>query len=326
MIIVTGASGHIGNVLVKMLLQEGYEVGVVDLDPVNDLVIKDLDVKFFKGDVRDLDFLTEIFKQAEYVFHIAGIVAIAPGNKELMYSVNVQGTKNIVKACLDSGVRRLVYTSSVHALYEPPRGKSIVEKLGDIEDDFGEYAKTKVLATKEVMKGVEKGLDAVVVYPSGVIGPFDYKSSEMGELMKMYSGGEVPFYIDGEYNFVDVRDVARGIILAWQKGVKGEDYILAGEKITVNELFKVISEFTGIKTPKIKIPIFIAKILAPFALIYYRLSKKVPVFTPYSLKVLESNCEISSEKAKKELGYSYRSIKDSVRDILKWKKKEDVEI
>lgn len=327
MVIVTGASGHIGNVLVRTLLKQGYEVGVTDLDPENDPILKTLNVKTYKGDIRDLDFLIETFKDAKYVFHIAGIVAIAPGKKDLMYSVNVQGTKNVVEACIRTNVRRLVYTSSVHALYEPPIGEVVTETLAVTTDEvLGEYAKTKVLATREVLKGIERGLDAVITYPSGVIGPYDFKSSEMGEMVKAYAQGKYKYYIDGAYNFVDVRDVAKGLCLAMAKGKKGEGYILAGEKITVKELFKIVSKLKNIPEPKFKIPTVIAKILAPLALVYYKVAKQIPVFTPYSLAVLESNPDISSLKAIKELGYSYRSIQDSLTDIIKWTDGKEVKI
>ncbi|MFA7683050.1 MAG: SDR family NAD(P)-dependent oxidoreductase [Candidatus Dojkabacteria bacterium] len=327
MIIVTGASGHIGNVLVRHLLKKGLEVGVTDRDPENDPVLKPLNLKMYKGDVRDIDFLRKTFKDADAVIHTAGIVSITPWKKELMHEVNVEGTKNVVQACIDSKVKRLVYTSSVHALYEPPKGKFLIEKLAkSVTDVLGEYAKTKVLATREVLKGIEKGLDAVITYPSGVIGPYDFKHSEMGEMIHDYSSGQYKYYVDGAYNFVDVRDVANGIYLALTKGKKGEEYILAGNKITVKELFKLISEITNIEEPKFKIAMPFAKFLAPFALVYYKVTKKVPVFTPYSLAVLESNADISSEKAVKELGYSYRSIKESVNDTIEWNKGSKVDI
>jgi dihydroflavonol-4-reductase len=327
MIIVTGASGHIGNVLVRTLLKKGLEVGVIDLDPDNNPVLKPLNLKMYKGDIRDLNFLINTFKNADTVIHAAGIVSITPWKKKLMNAVNVQGTRNVVKACLEANVKRLVYTSSVHALYEPPKGKSVIEKLaGSVKKVLGEYAKTKVLATKEVFKGIKKGLDAVITYPSGVIGPYDFKDSEMGEMIKDYCEGKYKYYVDGAYNFVDVRDVTNGIYLAMTKGKKGEEYILAGNRITVQELFHKISKITKTPPPKFKIPTPIAKLLAPFALIYYKITKQVPIFTPYSLAVLNSNSKISSKKAVKYLGYSYRSVEESLIDVINWNKGKDIEI
>jgi dihydroflavonol-4-reductase len=327
MVIVTGASGHIGNVLVRTLLKKGLDVKVIDLDPDNDPVLKPLNLKMYKGDIRDLDFLTKTFQGADTVIHTAGIVSITPWKKKLMNAVNVQGTRNVVQACLRNNVKRLVYTSSVHALYEPSKEHSVIEKLANsVKEVLGEYAKTKVLATREVFKGIKQGLDAVIPYPSGVIGPYDFKKSEMGEMIRDYSMGEYKYYVDGAYNFVDVRDVANGIYLAMTKGKKGEEYILAGNKITVEELFKEISELTNTPQPKFKIPTLLAKIIAPLALMYYKISKETPIFTPYSLAVLNSNANISSRKAEKELGYSYRSVKESLMDIISWNEGKEVEI
>jgi dihydroflavonol-4-reductase len=327
MIIVTGGSGHIGNVLVRTLLKKDLEVGVIDLDPDNDPVLQPLKIKMYKGDIRDLNFLINTFKQADIVIHTAGIVSITPWEKKLMNIVNVQGTRNVVQACLEAKVKRLVYTSSVHALYEPPKGNSVIEKLASsVREVLGEYAKTKVLATKEVFNGIKKGLDAVITYPSGVIGPYDFKNSEMGEMIRDYCNGKYRYYVDGAYNFVDVRDVANGIYLAMTKGKKGEEYILAGNRITVQELFHKISKITKTPPPKFKIPTPIAKLLAPFALVYYKISGQVPIFTPYSLAVLNSNSKISSEKAVKDLGYSFRSVERSLVDIINWNKGKDLAI
>jgi len=148
----------------------------------------------------------------------------------------------------------------------------------------------------------------------------------MGEMIHDYASGQYKYYVDGAYNFVDVRDIANGIYLAMTKGKKGEEYILAGNKITVKELFKTISELTDIKEPKFKIAMPFAKLIAPLALIYYKITKKIPIFTPYSLAVLESNADISSEKAQKDLGYTYRSIKKSIDDIIKWNKGKQITI
>ncbi|MBN1374059.1 NAD-dependent epimerase/dehydratase family protein [Candidatus Dojkabacteria bacterium] len=326
MIIVTGASGHLGNVLVRYLLTMEKEVGVVDLDPQNDPVLKDLPVKMYKGDVRDLDFLIKTFSQAEYVFHLAGIVAISPGKEDLMYDVNINGTKNVVAACMKTGIKRLVYTSSVHALHEPPKGIPLTEKLGDPEKVLGPYAKTKILGTREIFKGIKAGLNAVITYPSGVIGPYDFKGSEMGNLINDYIKGKFRFYLDGAYNFVDVRDIARGLWLAKEKGKSGEDYILSGYTITVKELFRSLSELTGIKQPKFRMQTWFAKFVAPLAVLYYRTTKTTPVFTPYSINVLNSNAEMSFKKASADLGYTVRPLIDTLSAIIRWRKGQNIEI
>ena len=183
---------------------------------------------------------------------------------------------------------------------------------------IGEYGKSKALATIEVIKGIKKGLNAVIVCPTGIIGPYDYKKSEIGELILEYSKKRIGAYIKGEYDFVDVRDVVEGHILAWRKGKKGEVYILSGEKISIRELFSTLEKYTDVRAPKIHIPATIAKFLAQLATIYYKITKKKAIFTPYAVEILLSNSNISSRKARKELGFRPRAIKESLKDAVRW--------
>ena len=326
MVIVTGGSGHIGNVLVRTLLAKGYEVGVIDRDPSTDKAIADLPIKYFQGDIRDLDFLTKTFKKAEYVCHLAGIISIASGNKELLHTVNVQGTKNVIEACKRAKVKKLLYTSSVHALYEPPKGIPIIEKLAKIRNVKGEYAKTKILATREVINAANEGLNTVVVYPTGVIGPYDFKHSEIGSLIRDARKYSKIFYIEGGYNFADVRDVAQGIVLALEKGRTGEGYLLAGHKITIFQLFLTLARITKTPIPKIKAPTWIVKFLAPIAELFYKILRRKPVFTEYAINVLNSNYSTDSSKAEKELGYKIRDINETIVDTLNWYEGKDVGI
>ncbi|HHX99195.1 TPA: NAD-dependent epimerase/dehydratase family protein [Candidatus Dojkabacteria bacterium] len=325
MVIVTGGSGHVGNVLVRALLSKGYKVGVIDRDP-RDKALKGLDIEYHQGDIRDLDFLTNIFKKAKYVCHLAGIISIAPGKEKLMYDVNVEGTKTVIEACKKAKVKRLLYTSSIHALYEPPKGIPIIEKLAKITGIKDEYGKTKVLATREVLAAAKEGLNTVVVYPTGIAGPYDFRHSEFGSLIKDARKYSKVFYIEGGYNFVDVRDVANGIILALEKGRTGEGYLLAGQSITIFELFQLLAKITDTPGPKIKAPTCIIKFLAPIAEFFYKLLKKKPVFTEYAIEVLHSNHLTDSSKAEKELGFKARDIHKTIQDTLDWYEEKEVEI
>ena len=323
MVIVTGGSGHIGNVLVRTLLSKGYKVAVIDKDP-KDKALDGLPIEYYQGDIRDLDFLIKIFKKAKYVCHLAGIISIATGKEELMYTVNVEGTKTVIEACKRAKVQRLLYTSSIHALYEPPKGTPITETLAKIEDTENDYAKTKILATKEVLEASKERLDTVVVYPSGIAGPYDFRNSEFGSLIKDARIYSKVFYIEGGYNFVDVRDVANGIILALEKGKTGGSYLLAGQDISIFELFQALAKITETPGPKIKAPTSIIKFLAPIAEFFYKILKKKPVFTKYAIEVLHSNHQTDSSKAEKELGYKTRDIHETIKDTLEWFEGKDV--
>jgi len=215
MIVITGETGHLGNVLVRKLVNQNKKVRALIL-PGEDIVsLEGLEVEKVDGDVCVPDSLRKAFEGAEIVYHCAGIISILPGQQKHLYQVNVLGTRNVVNMCLETKVKRLVYTSSIHALSEPAPGIVIDESREfNPENVLGEYSKSKTLGTLEVIKGIEKGLDAVILCPSGIIGPHDYRVSEMGKLIVDFDKWQVKAYVDGAYEFVDVRDVAEGLILA----------------------------------------------------------------------------------------------------------------
>ena len=319
MIVVTGATGHIGNVLIRELLAKRERVRAV-IPPFEDgTPIEGLEIEKVEGDVRGVDSLIQAFRGADAVYHLAGIISILPGKTKLLYQVNVMGTRNVVEACLKSHVRRLIYTSSIHAMAEPPHGTVINETMPFAPDRaIGEYGKSKAQASLGILEGVEKGLDAVLVCPTGVIGPYDFKLSEMGQLFIDFAKGKLNTCVDGAYDFVDVRDVVRGLILALEKGGTGESYILSGERITVAKLMSTLEEVTGVKAPHFKTPMWLAKVMAIFTSLYYRLTNTKPRFTKDSLRILRSNSFISSEKASHQLGYSHRPIRETIVDTIQW--------
>ena len=290
------------------------------IPPFEDVSCLDgLKVEIVEGDVRQIDSLIQAFEGGDVVYHLAGIISILPGKSELLYQVNVEGTRNVVEACLKTKVRRLVYTSSIHAVKEPPHGIVIDETFPfDPDNVLGDYAKSKAQATLEVLNGVKQGLNVVIVCPTGVIGPYDYKTSEMGQLITDFIQRKLKAYVDGAYDFADVRDVATGLILACEKGCSGESYILSGEQITVRDLLLMLQEITKVKAPSLKIPAWLARTVGKIAPLYHRLTNTKPLFTAYSIDVLASNSVINSEKARCKLGYSARSIRESIEDTVRW--------
>lgn len=325
MILVTGSSGHIGNVLVRQLVEQNKPVRILTKDGKKPEWLAHLELDVVQGDLNDEAAVHKAVEGTEVVFHLAGIISISSFDSKELTEINVKGTEHVVNACLKHGVRRMVYTSSVHALPEGKKGEAITEDSNfDGKNLFGAYAKTKAAATRKVLDGVEKGLDAVICFPSGVMGPHDYRGSEAGRLIRDYATNKLPVYIDGEYNFVDVRDVVDGLLLALEKGRTGEGYILAGERMTLTDFFAILSTYEAkMKPPKWKIPLPIAIGSAWVVESFCRIIKAKPMFTVYAIKVLQSNCEISSDKAKKELGYKARSMKESIEDGLNWLKENN---
>ena len=165
-------------------------------------------------------------------------------------------------------------------------------------------------------------INACIIHPSGIIGPYDYGNSHLTELVREVSNGKLFATVKGGYDFVDVRDVADAIITASKKDNKGECYILSNRYITIKELSDLICDVQGIKKIKIVLPICLAKIIAPFFEAYYNLKKQTPLFTKYSLYTLSSNSNFSNKKAKEELGYKNRDMKDTIKDTISWLNKK----
>ena len=319
MILVTGATGHLGNVLVRELVSRGEKVRTMFLPGEDHQPLEGLPVEIVEGNVLEPESLKPAFAGVRRAFHLAGIISIMPGQNELMHRVNVTGTQNVIRAAREAGVERLIYTSSIHALQRPHHGVTIDESLKfDPHNPAGEYDRTKAEASLKVLEAVEDGLDAVLVCPTGVIGPYDYRGSEMGKLIQAWMHRKSQFIIEGMFDFVDVRDIARGQILAGENGRRGETYILSGERITLETMLEIVQNCVGFRAPHIKIPVDLAKFAAAFTPLYYRITRTTPQFTPYSIETVLSNCNISHEKAQQELGYSPRHLKETLADTVAW--------
>ena len=323
MIAVIGASGHIGNNLVRQLIEKGEQVKAIipsfaarhSLEDIEGLTIEN-------GNVCDIESLKTALDGVRVVYHLASVISITTGEYDKLHKVNVQGTKNVIEVCLYHKIERLVYTGSVHAFEEPPHGITIDETTPiDPKTAIGDYGKTKAAAINEVIEATKKGLNAVVVCPSGVIGPHDYMPSLVGQSFIDFMRGKLPAYIKGAYNFVDVRDVATGHILAYEKGKIGEVYMLSGDVLHYDEVMGMLSRESGRKAP-FAIPLKVASVMAKVLERYAKLRKQRPLLTEYSIHVLQSNCDISNEKAKRELGYNPRPISETVADSVSWLKEK----
>jgi len=319
MILVTGATGHIGNVLVRKLVGQGEKVRALVWRGEDTSSIRDLNLECVEGDVLEPASLCPALEGVDTVYHLAGIISIMPGKNPFVWKVNVEGTRNVLEAARHAKVRRLVYTSSIHAIKRAPHGILMDESLGfDINNPYGEYDRSKAAASLEVQNAALADLDTVIVCPTGVIGPYDFRGSEMGEVIRQASEARPMFYVEGAYDFVDVRDVADGLIAAANRGRRGESYILSGNKISVRYMLETVREVTGKAFSSIKIPFSLAEIAARYTPWYYERTKSKPRFTPYSLEVLQSNSDISHAKAGQELGFKPRPVIETITDTVRW--------
>ena len=318
--IVTGAHGHLGSTLIRMLEQTGDEIYGLILPTEQET--DHGNVRYIRGDLRNPASMRPLFACAGdrelYVIHTAGIIDISKDGSPLIYDVNVGGTENVLKLCRENRVRRLVYTSSVHAIAEPEANAVIGESDRFSADSVvGVYAKTKAEATAAVLRAGREGLDVVVVHPSGIIGPNDNSGNHLVQMITDYMRGALPACVRGGYDFVDVRDVAKGCLLALEKGRSGECYILSNRHYEIREVLGMVRSVTGQRRIP-TLPMWMAKMAAPTIQWVAKLRKIRPLYTGYSLYTLTSNDRFSHDKATRELGYSPRDLRETVRDTVRW--------
>ena len=320
--LVTGATGFLGRTVVEELVHHDAQVRALVLhnDPYINLLPKE--VHTIVGDVCDKNSLADFFVDADSrtcVIHCAGIVSVAsrPGPK--LYQVNVGGTWRILRQCLEHNVGKLIHVSSVHAIPEKPEGCVITESC-DFSPGLvdGDYAKSKAAATELVFDAAERGLNASIVFPSGIIGPGDIQGGSFTSMAKSFLAGKLPFAVRGGYDFVDVRDVAKGILACSESGEPGKGYILSGHYITIRKMLQLVGKAAKLKYHPICLPLGLAKLAAPY---YERRSlkdRKPLFFTPYSVAVLASNGQFSHAAASECFAYHPRPVEDTLQDMTAW--------
>ncbi|MDD2649067.1 MAG: NAD-dependent epimerase/dehydratase family protein [Eubacteriales bacterium] len=318
--IVTGACGHLASTIIKYLRKKDGTIRGLILP--TETAQSDEKVRYYTGDVTKPETLGALFEnlggREAVVFHAAGLISISEKASKALESVNVGGTRNIIEMCEKYKVKRLVYTSSVHAIPESEDGAAIEETaVFDMAAVRGDYAKTKAEATREVLMSGKRGLDVVVVHPSGIIGPYDSGGNHVVQMVKMYIAGKLPAGVRGGFDFVDVRDVALGCIAAAEKGRSGECYILSNRYCTIRELLGMMRRCTNGRR-KLCLPLPLAKMFCPLFGWVAKVTKTRPLFTPYSLFTLESNSRFTHDKATMELGYHPRDMLRTVKDTIAW--------
>lgn len=317
-VVVTGATGHVGANLVRSLVARGERVRVfVRNGPTS--ALDGLELEQASGDLCDEASLCAAFEGADVVYHAAALISLVGGQKGLVHQTNVLGTRRVARAARTCGVRRLVYFCSVHAFEQTPLDAPVDETRRRVCSSWAPaYDRSKAEAEAEVRRAIADGLDAVIVHPSGIIGPHDFGPSRMGRFLLDLSHRSLPALVDGGFDFVDVRDVVDGAIAAAERGRTGESYILSGAWHSMSAVADMCSELTGVRPPRVCSPMWLARVGAPFMDLWWLATRREPLFTRESLTALRANRSYVAEKAARELGYAPRPLERTIADTYRW--------
>lgn len=321
-IALTGAAGHLGSTILRLLKETDDNVYCF-LQEGQVPVVEDSRFHYAYGDVCDIKslehFMVEIPEPSTCtLIHSAAIISIQNKVSSELYRVNVEGVRNILNLCYKYEIKKLVHVSSVHAIPELPKGQVMTEPEHLSADAVvGAYAKTKAEAAQLVLGAAADGLDAVVVYPSGILGPYDNGNNHLTQMVRDYLDETLPAGVKGGYDFADVRDVARGCLLAAARGKRGNGYILSGHYMSIGEILHTAGAYAGKKDIP-ELPLVIAKLGLPFISLYSKIKGIRPLYTSYALHTVSCNGCFSRKKAEDELGYTVRDAHETIRDMTEW--------
>lgn len=315
MCVVTGAGGHIGMNLVPALLAQGRRVRVVGRHEPTALV--ELGAQFVPGDVRDPVAMESAFAGAQTVFHLAAVISVTGSQGGLVEDVNVAGVHTVALAAQRCGVERLVHCSSVHAFdLLAARGRVVDEASPrSLGRGVPAYDRSKAAGERQLQEVVAAGLDAVVVNPTGVIGPRDERPSRMGHFFLALQAGRLPATVAGGFDWVDVRDVVQALLAAEKLGRTGENYLVAGHLLSTRALAELAAQVTGVAPPRFDVPLWFARLWSPAASLVSRTGEHPLLYTHDTLNALASAPRVCAAKAARELGFTARPARDTVADL-----------
>lgn len=323
-VFVTGATGFIGGNLVRMLLNDGHEVRALIRPGSDQRNVAGLPLELVTGDLDNSQLLTEIIMGCDTVFHVAAHYSLWQKDRDAIYQANVIGTKNLLTAAKTAGIRRFIHTSSVAAIGVPAPGTLADERTQTtVEALVSDYKKSKFLAEQAALAACRKsgrdGLDVVIVNPSTPIGAYDIKPTPTGDIILRFLQDRMPAYVHTGLNLIDVEDVARGHILAWQKGKTGERYILGNRNLTLKEMLDMLAAITGKPAPRFAVPHFLPLAVAFVdERILARWFGKTPQVSLYSVQMSQKAMYYDSAKAVRELGLPQSPIETAIEKAVQW--------
>jgi dihydroflavonol-4-reductase len=316
---VTGGTGFVGAHVVRALLERGVEVTCLARETSPRLTLEGLAVRVATGDLTDLDSLRRAIAGADTVFHCAADYRLYVESPDAMYAANVDGTRNVMRAAAEHGVERVVHTSSVGALGLDPAGRPADETAPvGIEDMKVPYKRSKYLAERMAEEWAGRGLPVVIVNPSTPVGELDVKPTATGRMILDYLDGKMNAYVETGLNLVDVRDVAAGHVLAAEKGVPGEKYILGHRDMTLKQIFDVLARITGIRAPRLKLPHWVPLMASAVDTSIARLRGKPPRLSLDAVRLSRYRMYFDAGKAVRELGLPQSPVEPALERAVRW--------
>jgi dihydroflavonol-4-reductase len=281
--------------------------------------VEELAAERMHVELDEPDTLVQAFTGVEVVYHLAATISLDRRRQNQMMQTNVGGTRNVLAACAAAGVRRLVHFSSIEALADLGGLSPTTEHNPlAVRSDTTAYGWSKACAEALVMESAAAGLEAVILTPTAIIGPYDFRPSALGGTMISVSQGRLPVLVQGGFNWVDVRDVVEAAIAAERRGVSGERYLLAGTWLSLLDLSRLVDAARGRKLARVAAPFWAARLGAAVIDLMGSLDGRQPVFTSDTLKAIGKHRRISIEKARRELDFRPRPLEDTVEQTLSW--------
>jgi dihydroflavonol-4-reductase len=319
-ILVTGATGFVGGAVTHALVKAGREVRVLVRPHSYRHNLRDLPIEIYHGDVRDLESLRRAVAGCTQVYHVAALYKLWVRRKADMYASNVTGTENVMLAARDSGVEKVIYTSSVATLGIPHDGTLGTEEMPvSLADMVGHYKRSKFLAEQVALRYAQEGLPVVIVNPSTPVGLADLKPTPTGQVIVDFLNGHMPGYIDTGLNLIDVEDVAAGHLLAAEKGRVGEKYILGHENLTLQQILAMLADLTRLSPPQFRIPYALALGIAYADAALARLiPRREPRVPPVGVKLSKKKMFFDPTKAVRDLGLPQTPVREALRKAVVW--------
>jgi len=319
-VLVTGASGFIGSAVVRALLSDGFHVRALCEPGRDDENLTGLPIERIDGDVRDAATLDAAVRGVSTVFHLAAVYRFWAADPNLFYDVNIGGTQNVIRAVERAGCRRLVYTSTVGTIWVADPGHPASEEtLVHFEHLFGHYKRSKYLAEHEVLRAGAAGLPVVLVHPTFPVGEGDTAPTPTGRTIVEFLNGRIPGYVDTALNVVHVDDVARGHLLAAQRGAVGRSYILGGENMSLREMLAALAEICGLPAPRVRFsPRLVLPIVRGTEWLQETVLRREPTLPSEPVRMATTRMEYDTSRARTELGYTSIPARDALERAARW--------